>query len=162
MTALDHNIPAEADVRFVAADPSDPNSLPWAEFPGGKLRLLRVDLGIGEWVVQNVFDPGFSAPRHRHTGHVDAYTIRGSWQYLEYGVDYGPGSYVYEPAFSTHQLHVPASNDGQTEVIFVMRGANLNLDDDGNVTSITDAEGTLAAYVALCEMQGFGTPSVLR
>jgi hypothetical protein len=69
---------------------------------------------------------------------------------------------VYEPAFSTHQLHVPASNDGQTEVIFVMRGANLNLDDDGNVTSITDAEGTLAAYVALCEMQGFGTPAVLR
>lgn len=158
MTALDHNIPSDADVRFVPAD----DGLPWAEFPGGKLRLLRVDLGIGEWVVQNVFDPGFTAPRHRHTGHVDAYTIRGTWQYREYGVDYGPGSYVYEPAFSTHTLHVPASNDGPTEVIFVMRGANLNLDDGDQVTSVTDAESTLAAYVALCEMQGLGTPPVIR
>jgi hypothetical protein len=42
----------------------------------------------------------------------------------------------------------------------VMRGANLNLDAAGSVTSITDGAGTLAAYQMLCEMQGLGTPTM--
>lgn len=140
--------------------PADSTSTPWVEIPGGKLRLVRVDLGIGEWVVHNVFQPGFSAPKHIHTGHVDAYTIRGCWRYVEYGVDYTAGCYVHEPAFSLHTLKVP--DDGvETEVIFVMRGANLNLDADGNVESVSDAQRTLAAYVALAEMQGLGKPAVI-
>jgi 2,4'-dihydroxyacetophenone dioxygenase len=158
MTALDSATAANADVRFVPAD----GGLPWAEFPGGKIRLLRADFATGEWVVHNIFDPGFTAPKHKHTGQVDAYTIRGAWLYLEYGVPYTAGSYVHEPALSVHTLHVPADNEGPTEVIFVMRGANLNLDDAGNVISITDAETTLQGYTALCEMQGLGTPAVLR
>ena len=43
-----------------------------------------------------------------------------------------------------------------------MYGANLNLDDDGNIESVTDAgAGTYAAYMALCEAQGYGRPNVL-
>ena len=42
-----------------------------------------------------------------------------------------------------------------------MYGANLNLDDDGNVASVTDGAGTLAAYYALCEAQGLPRPNVL-
>jgi 2,4'-dihydroxyacetophenone dioxygenase len=42
-----------------------------------------------------------------------------------------------------------------------MYGANLNLRDDGSVESITDGPGTLAAYYALCEAQGFGRPNVV-
>ncbi len=155
MTAID-----ETTDPGIGHVPADSTSTPWVDIPGGKLRLVRVDLGIGEWVVHNVFQPGFRAPKHLHTGHVDAYTIRGAWRYEEYGIDYGTGSYVHEPAFSVHTLHVP--DDGvETEVIFVMRGANLNLDDDGNVASVTDARSTLAAYRMLAEMQGLGTPHVI-
>ena len=42
-----------------------------------------------------------------------------------------------------------------------MYGANLNLDADGNVESVTDGAGTLAAYYALCEVEGFPRPNVL-
>jgi hypothetical protein len=42
-----------------------------------------------------------------------------------------------------------------------MYGANLNLDDDGNIDSIADGAGTLAAYYALCEAQGHPRPNVV-
>lgn len=153
MTALQ-----SSDVRFIAAD----GPAPWVDIPGGKMRILRVNLDVGEWVVHNVFEPGFTAPRHKHTGHVDAYTIRGAWQYLEYGVAYEAGSFVYEPAFSVHTLNVPADATEDAEVIFVMRGANLNLDPDDNVESVTDAASALMAYEFLCDAQGVPAPQVLR
>ena len=149
---------SSSDVRFVPSD----GPCPWVDIPGGKMRLLRVNPDIGEWVVHNVFEPGFVAPRHKHTGHIDAYTVRGSWQYIEYGIPYGPGSYVYEPALSVHTLTVPADAAEDAEVIFVMRGANLNLDADDNIESISDAETVLAAYIWLCESQGLPAPTVLR
>ena len=40
-------------------------------------------------------------------------------------------------------------------------GVNLNLDADGNVESVSDGAGSLAAYIALCEAQGFPPPNVL-
>ena len=49
--------------------------------------------------------------------------------------------------------HAPVHR-GRHQVWFHMYGANLNLDDDGNVESVTDGAGTLAAYYALCEAQG--------
>jgi len=145
------------DVRFVA-----PDTLPWVEGGGMKLRVLRVDIDENIWVIENKFSPGFTAPGHKHTGKVDAFTLSGRWHYLEYLIDYEAGSYVYEPANSVHTLHVPADNSGETHVIFVMQGANLNLDADGNVESVTDAVSILAAYEYMCEAQGFGTPTVLR
>jgi 2,4'-dihydroxyacetophenone dioxygenase len=42
-----------------------------------------------------------------------------------------------------------------------MYGANLNLDADGNVESVTVGTGTLAAYYALCEALGLPRPNVL-
>lgn len=156
MTTLESSSAPSTDVRFVPAD-----GLPWVDIPGGKMRVLRANLDINEWVVHNIFEPGFIAPRHRHTGHIDAVTVRGAWQYLEYGIRYEAGSYVYEPALSVHTLSVPADATESAEVIFVMRGTNLNLDADGNVESITDAETILAAYRYLCQAQGLPAPNVL-
>lgn len=138
-----------------------PDELPWVGQEGAKLRLLRVDLAAGDWVIHNIFSPGFTAPRHRHTGAIDAFTISGCWRYLEYGIDYVAGTYVYEPANSVHTLHVPADNDGDTEVVFVMRGANLNLDADDKVESITDSLTVLTAYRMMCNMLGYSPPAVL-
>lgn len=146
------------DVRYLAAD-----GVPWVQAgPDVQLKVLRVDIDANVWVIENIFSPGFRAESHKHTGSVEAFTVSGRWRYVEYGIDYCAGSYVYEPANSVHTLSIPADNDGPTHVQFVMSGANLNLDASGNVTSVTDAVSILAAYEMLCEMQGFGLPAVLR
>jgi hypothetical protein len=42
-----------------------------------------------------------------------------------------------------------------------MYGANLNLDANGNIESVFDGPGSLAAYYALCEAEGLPRPNVL-
>ena len=59
--------------------------------------------------------------------------------YLEYPEVNTAGSYLYEPAGSIHTLHVPPTNRETTGVWFAIRGANLNLDEQGNVESVWDA-----------------------
>ena len=84
--------------------------------------------------------PGATVQTHKHTGHVYAFTQSGSWHYLESpdAVNVA-GSYLYEPAGSTHTLHVPATNTGITDVWFTIHGANLNLGADGQVEMVIDA-----------------------
>jgi quercetin dioxygenase-like cupin family protein len=128
---------------------------------GTHLQLLQVDVDAGLWVIRTKFEAGVTVPTHKHTGEVFAFTLSGSWKYLEYPEVNLPGSYLYEPAGSIHTLTVPAENDGLTDVWFAIYGANLNLDADGNVESVSDGAGTLAAYYALCEAQGLPRPNVL-
>ena len=72
------------------------------------------------------------------------------------------GSYLYEPAGSVHTLHVPADNDGLTDVWFAIHGANLNLDAAGNVEMVIDAGFMLDFYRALCQEQhGIADPPVI-
>ena len=130
---------------------------------GGKLRLLNADLAQGVWTILMEFPPGTTLQTHYHTGHVHAFTRSGSWWYLESpdAVNVA-GSYLFEPAGSKHTLHVPDSNDESTEVWFSIHGANLNLDADGNVTSVLDAAAILQAYRMLCEVQhGLTDPPVV-
>jgi 2,4'-dihydroxyacetophenone dioxygenase len=68
------------------------------------------------------------------------------------------GSFLYEPAGSVHTLECL---EDETNVWFQMYGANLNLDADGNIESVFDGPGTLAAYYALCEAAGLPKPKVL-
>jgi 2,4'-dihydroxyacetophenone dioxygenase len=130
---------------------------------GGTLQLLQVDLANGVWIVRNHFPPDTTIPTHKHTGHVLAFTQTGSWFYKEYpDVVNTAGSYLYEPAGSVHTLHVPASNDGVTDVWFAIHGANLNLDADGNVELVIDAHGILPFYRAMClEQHGMADPPVV-
>lgn len=135
------------------------DELPWVEIGGGnKLRVIQVRETEGLWIVDNIFQNGFSAPKHRHTGPVWGHTTSGAWKYAEYDYVNRAGSFLYEPAGSIHTL-VCVEDD--TLVRFHMYGVNLNLDADGNVESVTDGAGTLAAYYALCEMQGIARPNVL-
>ena len=66
------------------------------------------------------------------------------------------GSYLFEPAGSIHTLHVP-----DDVVWFAIRGANLNLDAEGNVESHVDASTVRDAYLAVAEQQGLGRPPVI-
>jgi 2,4'-dihydroxyacetophenone dioxygenase len=142
---------AEADLPFV--DLGD----------AGLLQLLQVDLANGVWIIRNLFKPGLTLQIHKHTGHVHAFTQSGSWHYLESPEALNTaGSYLYEPAGSVHTLHVPADNEGTTDVWFAIHGANLNLDAAGNVEMVIDAGFMLDFYLALCaEQHGVTDPPVI-
>ena len=140
---------AEGDLPFVSF------------FEGLDFQLLQASVEQGLWVVRTHFKPGVTIPTHRHTGEVFAVTFSGSWRYLEYPEVNTAGSYLFEPAGSVHTLHAPASNTGITDVWFAIRGANLNLDEQGNVASIWDATFMIETYFELCAKAGYGRPAVV-
>jgi quercetin dioxygenase-like cupin family protein len=135
------------------------DDLPWADIGGGnKLKVLQVKEREGLWIVQNIFQEGFEVQKHRHTGPVWGYTTSGAWKYKEYDYVNRAGSFLYEPAGSVHTLQCI---EDDTHVWFHMYGANLNLDADGNVETVTDGSNTLEAYYLLIEAQGLPRPNVL-
>jgi len=137
------------------------DDLPWIEVEGLALQVLQVDVEAGLWVVRNRFQPGTTIQRHKHTGEVFAVTFSGSWKYLEYPELNTAGSYLFEPAGSIHTLTVPETNTEVTDVWFAIRGANLNLDADGNVESVIDAQVVRDGYLAMCEARGLPRPDVI-
>ncbi|MGQ0429458.1 MAG: 2,4'-dihydroxyacetophenone dioxygenase family protein [Gammaproteobacteria bacterium] len=138
------------------------SELPFVPYQEGVVfQLLQVDTAAGLWVIRVRFEPGVTIQRHRHTGDVLAFTLRGSWRYLEYPDVNTAGSYLYEPAGAIHTLHVPATNQETTDVFFAIRGANLNLDADGKVEAVLDAATVLEIYRAQCRELKRGTPRVI-
>lgn len=138
------------------------NELPFVTFMEGlDIQLLQADVDTGLWVIRARFAAGITLPRHKHTGTVFAITTSGSWRYLEYPEVNTAGSYLFEPAGSTHTLHVPSTNTEITEVWFAIGGANLNLDENGNVDSVWDAKFILDTYIALCSQAGHPHPNLI-
>ncbi len=138
------------------------DELPFVPYQEGVVfQLLQVDLDAGLWVARVRFEPGVTIQRHRHTGEVFAFTLSGSWRYLEYPDINTAGSYLYEPAGAVHTLHVPKTNKGITDVWFAIRGANLNLDAAGNVEAVLDAATVLEIYRGQCREKGLATPRVI-
>ena len=139
------------------------DDLPWIVGRDGqsqlKVPLAKVKEGL--WIVRTRFEPGVEVQRHKHTGPVYAFTLSGSWGYRESEYMNTAGSFLYEPAGSTHTLFVPETNDEVTDVWFAIYGANLNLNDDDEVDSVTDAASILQYYLEGCEREGAGTPPVL-
>lgn len=138
------------------------DDIPWVDTGIGlDLKLVQADIELGLWIVRNRFAPGSVVQKHKHTGQVFGYTLTGAWKYAEYPYVNRAGSFLFEPAGSEHTLTVLEDNAEPTDVWFQIYGANLNLDADGNVESITDARSIYEAYMALCEAQGFDRPDVL-
>src|SRR5215813_13154547 len=130
-------------------------------FEGLDFQLLQASVENGLWVVRTRFQPNVTISTHRHTGEVFAVTFSGQWKYLEYPEVNTAGSYLYEPAGSVHTLTVPEDVEGVTDVWFTIYGANLNLDEAGNVTTVIDAGLIRDAYFGLCEAAGLGRPPVV-
>lgn len=130
--------------------------------PGTEIKVAQVDLDAGLWIVRNRFAPGAVVPTHRHTGSVLAFTETGAWKYAEYpGEVNRAGSYLFEPAGSTHTLTVLEDAGEPTLVWFVIHGANLELDADGRVDRVVDAARVLRGYKRLCAEAGLPTPRVI-
>lgn len=138
------------------------SELPFVTYQEGvAFQLLQVDIEAGLWVVRVRFQPGSTIQRHKHTGEVFAFTLKGAWKYLEYPEVNTAGSYLFEPAGSVHTLHVLKSNQEVTDAWFAVRGANLNLDEQGNVESVLDAATVLEVYLARCREEGHPPPNVI-
>jgi quercetin dioxygenase-like cupin family protein len=139
------------------------DELPFVDLGDGiELQVLHIDIEAGLWVIRNRFAPGSRVQRHKHTGEVFAFTLAGSWKYEEYPEVNTAGSYLYEPAGSIHSLVVPETNTEVTDVWFAITGANLNLDDAGNVELVIDAQLIRDTYVAMCEAAGHGVPDIVE
>ena len=128
------------------------DELPFIGFPDGtEMQVLQVDLSVGVWVVRSRFPAGTTQQTHKHTGHVYAFTIAGSWYYLESADAVNrTGSYLFEPAGSVHTLHVPETNAEVTDVWFTIYGALLNMDAAGTIESVSDAHSVLSYYRHAC------------
>ena len=138
------------------------DELPFVDLDdGGSLQLLQVDLTQGLWILRMRWPAGMLLQTHKHTGCVFAFTQSGRWHYLESPEVNTAGSYLFEPAGSVHTLTVPADNPELTDVWFAVYGANLNLDADGNVESVTDAETILRSYRSRCRKVGVEDPPVI-
>lgn len=108
--------------------------------PGVSFKPLFLDAEVGIWVLIATFAPGGQLPIHLHTGTVHAYTLRGAWGYREYPDQLQTaGSYLYEPGASVHTLFAPEDNATDTDVLYVISGANVNFAEDGTFHSILDA-----------------------
>lgn len=126
--------------RLLTVNVNDMPLLTDAAGPGVSFKPLYLDPENGLWTVLGVFAPGVSLPTHLHTGWVHGYTLSGSWIYTEYPDQVQTaGSYLYEPASSMHTFYVPKTNTEDTVVLFIVSGANVGFDDEGQFHSILDA-----------------------
>lgn len=131
--------------------------------PGVSLQLLHADPETATFAVRIRFAPGVQLPPHHHTGAVHAYTLAGEWSYLEYP-DSAPskaGSYLYEPPGTVHTLKVADHNTGPTDVVFVVMGAMLVLDEGRNVVAVLDAASHLRDWPQALREQGRTVPELI-
>ena len=99
--------------------------------------------------------------RHRHSGMVQAYVIKGRWYYLEHDWVAEEGSYIFEPPGETHTLTVP--DDCQDMLtLFTVQGALMYVDPEGNATGYDDVFTRIEKYRAHFEAVGLGADYVKR
>lgn len=93
--------------------------------------------------------------RHRHSGPVHAFTLRGEWHYLEHDWIARTGDYVFEPPGETHTLVVP---NHVTEMItlFHVTGGYTYVDPSGKALGYEDVFTKLANARAHFEGLGLG------
>lgn len=142
-------VPAHSDAATLHVGIAD---LPWMEAgDGSAIQPVHIDLNQGIWISNTRLPAGYTVAKHFHTGQVYAVTHQGRWFYAETPEAVSsPGSYLYEPAGSVHTLTTPADQEGDTIVWFAVHGANVNLDDEGKITSVLDARSVLELYRGYC------------
>ncbi|MET7987472.1 MULTISPECIES: cupin domain-containing protein [unclassified Streptomyces] len=108
--------------------------------PGVDVKVLRLDMETGTWVLLATVPPGFQFPIHYHTGPAEVYTQQGRWLYKEYpDHPQTAGSYLYEPGGSVHTFYTPEDNTEDTVMFIRVAGANVNFTEDGAFHSLVDA-----------------------
>ena len=75
--------------------------------------------------------------RHRHSGLVHAFTLRGRWHYLEHEWVASAGDYAFEPPGETHTLVVPDDVD-EMVTLFHVSGGYTYVDPQGAALGYED------------------------
>jgi 2,4'-dihydroxyacetophenone dioxygenase len=99
--------------------------------------------------------------RHRHSGQVHAYVIKGRWYYLEHDWVAEEGSYIFEPPGETHTLTVP-DDCAEMITLFMVHGALMYVDPDGRSVGYDDVFTRIEKYRAHFEAVGLGADYVKR
>lgn len=133
----------------------DFDDIPWIpQTDRVMFKPFRFDLARGSWINLLKVQPGGVVNRHRHSGgQVLAFTISGTWRYLERDWVAKPGTFVYEPPGDIHTLVV----DGEEEMItlFMLEGTVQYLDDDDNIIYQDDVFTKLKRYEEYCKSHGY-------
>ena len=146
---------------------SESLALPWAENWAGderiQLKALMIDIEGGRYAVRMRFRAGLQVAPHKHTGEVHAYTFSGKWNYLEYADSPAnvAGSYLFEPPGTTHTLKIADDAGEWAEILFILYGAMLHMDESGAIVAVTDAESVLAEYAQRLRDQNIPLPAHL-
>jgi len=132
----------------------------WAAIaPGITSRPIHLNVTGGYYVhLLRVTRSGL-LQRHRHSGQVHAYVIKGKWLYLEHDWVAEEGSYVFEPPGETHTLIVP--DDCKDMVtLFTVHGSLMYVDPQGNSLGYDDVFSRIEKYRAHFESVGLGADYV--
>jgi quercetin dioxygenase-like cupin family protein len=97
--------------------------------------------------------------RHRHHGPVHAFTLRGTWRYLEHDWVASAGDYAFEPAGETHTLVAPDDAEGMT-TLFHVTGGYTYIDPYGVALGYEDVFTKLEHSSRHYESPGFGKDHV--
>lgn len=93
--------------------------------------------------------------RHRHSGPVHAFTLRGEWRYLEHDWVASAGDYTFEPAGETHTLIVP-EEVAEMATLFHVTGGYTYVDPWGNALGYEDVFTKLENVRRHCARIGLG------
>jgi len=145
------------DVFVGAALDLDGDEREWVpQSPTVAFRPLVLNVSQGYYInILRVRSSGVLS-RHRHSGPVHAFTLRGRWRYLEHDWVATPGDYAFEPPGETHTLVVP---DDVEEMItlFHVSGGYVYVDPDGEPVGVEDVFTKLAAARQHYQSVGLGT-----
>lgn len=99
--------------------------------------------------------------RHRHSGPVHAYVLKGSWFYPEHDWVAREGSYIFEPPGATHTLTVP-DDCAEMLTLFTVHGSLTYVDPEGRVEGFDDVFSRIDIYRRHFESAGLGADFVRR
>jgi 2,4'-dihydroxyacetophenone dioxygenase len=99
--------------------------------------------------------------RHRHSGPVQAFTLRGRWRYLEHDWVASAGDYAFEPAGESHTLVVP-DDVQEMATLFHVTGGYTYIDPYGVALGYEDVFTKLEAASRHYESIGLGKDYVRR
>jgi quercetin dioxygenase-like cupin family protein len=99
--------------------------------------------------------------RHRHYGPVHAFTLRGTWRYLEHDWVASAGDYAFEPPGETHTLVVP-DDVQEIATLFHVTGGYAYIDPYGVVLGYEDVFTKLEEASRHYESIGLGKDYVRR
>jgi len=99
--------------------------------------------------------------RHRHSGPVHAFTLRGTWRYLEHDWIATAGDYAFEPPGETHTLVVP-DDVQEMATLFHVTGGYTYVDPQGVALGYEDVFTKLANAAKHYEAIGLGRDYVKR